>query len=138
MTTVEYQYSFNYRQFQSGTFPALQVHITRPDNSELGFDTDAYLDSGAERSLFDGQLLAVLEIDLMNDQPKPYSSTLGNSVTGYLHSVRLTIPEIGEFSLEIGFSDSPIRRNLLGRDFFNLVQIGFRENQLQYFLNVTP
>jgi hypothetical protein len=44
----------------------------------------------------------------------------------------------GDFNLEIGFTDRQIRRNLLGRDFFNLVQIGFREHQLQYYLNTTP
>ena len=46
-----------------------------------------------------------------------------------LHAVRLSHPELGCFDLEIGFSPFPLRRNLLGRDFFNLVQIGFRERQ---------
>jgi hypothetical protein len=135
---VDYQYSSNYRQFESGSFPVLQVRITRQDDPELGVDADVYLDSGAERSLFNGQLLAALEIDLINDKPKPYGSTIGNSITGYLHDVRLTVPDVGDFSLAIGFSEVQITRNLLGRDFFNLVQIGFREHQLQYYLNTNP
>jgi hypothetical protein len=138
LVLVDYQYSFNYRQLQFGSYPIIQVRITRQDDPELAIDTDAYLDSGAALSLFNGDLLAALEIDLINDKSKSYSSTIGNSITGYLHEVRLTIPDIDDFNLEIGFSDVQIRRNLLGRDFFNLVQIGFRERQLEYYLTPLP
>jgi hypothetical protein len=138
LVRVDYQYSFNYRQVHAGSFPIIQVRITRQDNSGVGIDTDAYLDSGAERSLFNGQLLAALEVDLVNHKSKRYGSTTGAFIMGYLHDVRLTVPDVGQFNLEIGFSESQIIRNLLGRDFFNLVQIGFRERQLQYFLNITP
>lgn len=138
MVRVDYQYSFNYRQLHAGSFPIIQVRITRQDNPDVGIDTDAYLDSGAERSLFNGQLLAALEIDLANDKRKLYGSTTGVFITGYHHDVRITVPDVGEFNLEIGFSESQIIRNLLGRDFFNLVQIGFRERRLQYFLNIFP
>ena len=138
MVLVNYPHSFNYRQFPSGSFPVLQLRIARQDNHELGIDTDAYLDSGAERSLFNGDLLTGLEIEVINEKPKPYSSASGNIITGYLHEVQLTIPGVGAFNLEIGFTEVRIIRNLLGRDFFNLVQIGFREHQLQYYLNSTP
>lgn len=138
MVAVEYQHSFNYRQFASGSSPVLQVRIARQDNHEFGIDTDVYLDSGAERSLFNGDLLAALEIDLINDRAKSYGSTIGSSVTAYLHQVQLIVPNVGDFSLEIGFSNVEIRRNLLGRDFFNLVQIGFRERRFQYYLSPTP
>ena len=138
MVTVEYQHRFNYRQYRSRSSPVLQVRITRQDIPGLGIDTDAYLDSGAEASLFNGDLLAALEIDLINDNPKSYGSTFGGSMTGYLHNIRLTLPDVGDFSMEIGFSHGEIRRNLLGRDFFNLVQIGFRERQFEYYLNPRP
>ena len=138
MVLVNYPHSFNYRELPFGNFPIIQVRITRQDDPELGIDIDAYLDSGAELSLFNGDFLAALDISLINNRPKPYSSTVGHSVTGYLHEVRLTVPNVGDFNLEIGFSDVPIRRNLLGRDFFNFVQIGFREHQQQYYLNTTP
>jgi hypothetical protein len=138
VVTVEYQHRFNYRQFRSGSSPVLQVRITRQDIPGLGFDADAYLDSGAEASLFNGDLLAALEIDLLNNNQKSYGSTFGGSVTGYLHNIRLTLPDVGDFSMEIGFSHGEIRRNLLGRDFFNLVQIGFRERHLEYYLNPLP
>ena len=116
----------------------LQVRITRQDIPGLEIDTDAYLDSGAEASLFNGDLLAALEIDLINNNRKSYGSTFGSSITGYLHNIRLTLPDVGDFTMEIGFSHGEIRRNLLGRDFFNLVQIGFRERQFEYYLNPRP
>ena len=40
--------------------------------------------------------------------------------------------------LDIGFSTVPLRRNLLGRDFFNLVQIGFRERQQVFYVRGEP
>jgi hypothetical protein len=138
LVLVDYQHSFNYRQFASGSFPVVQVRITRQDDPEIGIDTDAYLDSGASRSLFNGRLLAALEIEVVNGSAVPYSTTDGRSITGYLHDVRLRIPDVCDFNLAIGFTETDIVRNLLGRDFFNLVQIGFRERQLQYYLNTTP
>jgi len=138
MVTVEYQHNLNYRQMQAGSFPALVLSVAHQHNLDLSFDTDAYLDSGAERSLFDGALLSGLEIDLLNDKAMSYVATTGASVTAYLHNVRITIPDIGTFNLEMGFSDVHLSRNLLGRDFFNLVQIGFRENWRQYYLTFSP
>lgn len=138
MVTVEYQHTFNYRQLPSGSFPILQIRIAGEDNPALRIETEVYLDTGAERSLFNGNLLTGLDIDLMNAKPLSYGSAFGEIATGYLHRVNLTIPEVGEFNLEIGFSSSGIKRNLLGRDFLNLVQVGFREHHLQYFLTATP
>jgi hypothetical protein len=88
--------------------------------------------------LFNGGLLAALEVELMNGNPKYYGTTFGDTVSAYLHTVRLTVPSAGDFDLQIGFSNGDIRRNLLGRDFFNLVQVGFRERQMEYFLTPTP
>jgi hypothetical protein len=138
LVRVDYQFSFSYRQLESGRFPIIQVRITRQDDPEVGIETEAYIDSGAEGSLFNGDLLAALEIELINNKRKFYGSTAGDSITAYLHAVRLSLPDAGDFNLEIGFSEGRIRRNLLGRDFFNLVQIGFREHQLEYYLHPTP
>jgi hypothetical protein len=62
----------------------------------------------------------------------------GAGVEARLHWVRLSHPELGDFDLEIGFTESPISRNLLGRDFFNLIQIGFRERYLTFYATPTP
>ena len=40
--------------------------------------------------------------------------------------------------MELRFSIGQIQRNLLGRDFFNLMQIGFRERHLEVFLTASP
>ena len=45
------------------------------------------------------------------------------------HRVRLSHEELGHHELRVGFSEQPIARNLLGRDFFGLFQIGFWESQ---------
>jgi hypothetical protein len=137
MISVIYRHRFNYREFQSGHYPILQLRLTYPGNNDA-IDVDAYLDSGAERSLFDGSLLGAFGIPLINEKPKTYASTAGATVVGYLHNVRLTLPDVATFNLEVGFSNGNIRRNLLGRDFFNLVQIGFRERHLEYYLTAVP
>lgn len=137
MVTVDYQHQFNYREFSTGRVPVLPLSVSLP-GGQNSIDVDAHLDSGAERSLFNGFIISALGVVLQNDNRKPYTSTGGDTITGYMHHVRLLLPEVGSFDLEVGFSDRQIRRNLLGRDFFNLVQIGFREHRLQYFLNPSP
>ena len=139
MIRVNYLHEFNYREFSASLSPVLQIEISLPGrHPNHKIDVDAHLDSGAQRSLFDGFLIAALGGELVNDKIQPYSSTAGDSVQGYLHRVRLTLPDVGVFTLEVGFSDRHLRRNLLGRDFFNLVQIGFREHQLKYYLTPSP
>jgi hypothetical protein len=135
---VDYLHEFNYREFSAGRSPVLQLEISLPGYPENKIDVDAHLDSGAQRSLFNGFLITALGGELVNERIQPYSSTLGDSVLGYLHGVRRTLPDVGDFNLEVGFSDRRITRNLLGRDFFNLVQIGFREHQLKYYLTPSP
>lgn len=138
MVTVNYLHEFNYREFQEGHCPVLQLRVSPPDNSESKIDVDAYLDCGTQRSLFNGFLITLLGIALINDKRVWYNSTAGDSIEAYFHNVQLNLPGVADFNLEIGFSSGRIRRNLLGRDFFNLAQIGFRENQLKYFLTPSP
>ena len=138
MVAVNYLHEFNYREFQEGHFPVLQLSVSPPDNSESKIDVDAYLDCGTQRSLFNGFLITSLGITLINDKRVSYGSTAGDFIEAYLHNVQLNLPGIADFNLEIGFSSGRITRNLLGRDFFNLAQIGFRENHLKYFLTVSP
>ena len=138
MVTVNYVHEFNYRDFREGRSPVLQLQVSHADHSENKIDVDAYLDSGSERSLFNGFLITSLGIMLINDKIRRYTPTAGNSIEAYFHYVQLSLPGVGDFNLEIGFSSSTIMRNLLGRDFFNFAQIGFRENHLKYYLTPTP
>jgi hypothetical protein len=120
-------------------FPKLLLQLTNPQVPEQAVETDAYLDSGAERSLFKADLALAIGLDLNSGQRKEYGSLVkGFGVEARLHLVRLSHPELGDFSLEIGFTESPIGRNLLGRDFFSLIQIGFRERYLTFYVTPTP
>jgi len=65
-------------------------------------------------------------------------SVAGVGLTARLHRVQLVHPVLGSFALEVGFSTVPISRNLLGRDFFNFIQIGFRERYLTFYVTPTP
>ena len=121
-----------------GRSPVLTVTMSNWEGVDASIDVDAYLDSGTSTSLFNGSFLSALGISLINARKKSFASTAGNSIEAYIHRVRLTLPELGAFDLDIGFSNTQIIRNLLGRDFFNLVQIGFRERQSEYYLSPLP
>lgn len=58
-----------------------------------------------------------------------FISTTGEEIVARLHRVRIDHERLGERLLEVAFSEAPVVRNLLGRDFFGLFQIGFRELQ---------
>ena len=111
--------------------PVLTVTLSKPDGGEESIDVDAHLDSGASTSLFDGSFLSALGVQLMNDRRKSFMSTTGNSVEAYIHRIRVTLPDLGDFDLDIGFSNAQIVRNLLGRDFFNFVQKADFSNVIQ-------
>lgn len=138
MVTVSYTYQFNYREFSGRRYPILQLSVSNPGDPEQAVDIDAYLDSGAERSLFTGSIARAVGLDLLSGTTKKYTSTAGSSVEARLHRVKLSHPNLGNYNLEIGFSVGDIQRNLLGRDFFNEVQIGFRERHFSYYVTPTP
>lgn len=118
--------------------PVLQLTIESLGEAMQSVDVDAFIDSGAAGSLFNGWIAFSIGLDLFSGERKIYGTTAGHPLETRLHRVRLSHADLGPFELEIGFSIAPIRRNLLGRDFFNLVQIGFRENQLSFFINPDP
>ena len=139
MVTVSYAYQFGYiRDLQGEPHPGFPLRIANPHHPDQAVDVNAYLDSGAQRSLFQGWILKSIGLDLLDGPPKLYKSVLGFTIEGRLHLVRLSLPDLGDFAIEIGFSTGEISRNLLGRDFFDLVQIGFRERYLSFYVTPTP
>ena len=137
--TVAYEFALPYRVGPfGGFFPILQMRLANPDHPSLSIDVDGYLDSGAESSLFDGLLLRALGFELGTGLARTYKGTSGPSLLARLHPVVLSHPAMGEFRLPAAFSEVPLRRNLLGRDFFNLAQIGFRVNQLTLLITPRP
>jgi len=136
---VTYEFALDYAHDPEGRrFPRLSLQLAKATEPAVTVDVDAYLDSGAERSLINGRLGAALGIDVLSGPELAYQTTVGNRLVATLHPVVLTHPDLGSFSLDVGFSITDIHRNLLGRDFFNLAQIGFRERHLTFYVTPTP
>ena len=129
MPDVSYRISLDYpRDPRTGdSFPGLWTGVGRPGNkSELA--VHCHLDSGAELSLFDGQIALGIGLELRRGEVKAYGASSGATFLARLHRIRLSHVELGEHELRVGFSEQPIARNLLGRDFLRLFQIGFWES----------
>lgn len=139
MPTVTYTYHFPYGYSPQGRpFPILPIQLFNPSDKARSVEVAAYLDSGSERSLFDGTLARALGIDLLRGQRFTCFSAGGASIDAFLHPVAIQHPELGQFALDVGFSSVTLARNLLGRDFFNLVQVGFREHHLVFYVTPEP
>lgn len=138
MTTVSYPYEFRYPYLGGKALPVLQIQIASPDHPQQPIEIDAHLDSGAEKSLIDGSIAPAISIDLLQGRQYGFQSTSGTGISARLHRVILSHALLGDFQLEVGFSLSQIRRNLLGRDFFDLIQVGFREHQLTFYVSPRP
>ena len=138
MVMVSYTHAFNYAIIGGASYPVLPIRISSAYSSDVKLDTDAYLDSGAQRSLFDGWIATALGLDLLAGRDMTYASTSGAHIPAKLHHVRLFRPDLGNYELEIGFSLDRIARNLLGRDFVASVQIGFREQHLTFYIEPSP
>lgn len=135
--TYTHQHDYLYES-RDRRFPGLVIQVQNPDAPDRPVEVRAHLDSGAEYSLFNGWIAHTIGLDLYSGLERIYASTTGDTVQARVHRVNLVHPELGTLDLNIGFSTDPIRRNLLGRDFFNLIQIGFRERHLVYYITPTP
>lgn len=119
-------------------FPGLLIQVQNPDAPDGQVEVPAHLDSGAQYSLFNGWIAQAIGLDLYSGPERKYAPTRGDSVDARIHRVNLVHPLLGIFPLDVGFSTDEIRRDLLGRDFFNLIQIGFRERHLVFYLTPDP
>lgn len=130
MPSVSYGISLDYlRDPEAGNpFPGLWIAVAHPDRTRE-LEVQCHLDSGAELSLFDGESARAIGLELQRGVPQIFSSSSGAKLLPRLHTVRLIHADLGERELRIGFSEQRLARNLLGRDFFNLIRIGFRERQ---------
>ncbi len=139
MFSVSYELQFEYSYDTSGKlFPRLEFRVSDPASTAEGIDVQGYLDCGAERSLFNGWIGTALGIDVLSGQSIVYKTGAGTLLPATIHPVRLFHPDLGELDLEVGFSSSEVPRNLLGRDFFDLAQIGFREHHATFFITLKP
>lgn len=140
-TSVDFAYSFPYLidQFSGKSFPGLQFDVSLPGTSHLTAYVRAHLDTGAELSLFDGALVVpILGIDLMAGREVRLDSAGAFALSARIHRLELSHPDLGRFTLDAAISTVPIRRNLLGRDFFQHLQIGFREFHHTFLISAAP
>lgn len=115
-------------------FPGLWSVVRSPtEGREL--EIQAHLDSGAERSLFDGQIANAIGLPPASGEKIYFRSTMGADVVAIPHRVQLAHEKLGECELTVGFGDREITRNLLGRDFFDFFRIGFREHHSKVFFS---
>ena len=139
MDTASFSHRFEYSYDEDGgRSPLLSFRVSSFREPGLSVDVDAVVDSGAERSLFDGQVGALLGLDLLDGTELKFETMAGGILAAKLHAIRLSHADLGTFDFEIAFSSSGIRRNILGRDFFDLAQIGFREYHLELFITPSP
>lgn len=131
---LQFDSEFQYREIagldSSLLFPALAVGIIGPTGAE---DLLAIVDTGAAYSLFNGKRAKSIGLDLQAGKPILLGG-LSGSLTARLH--RITLEILGaKIDCEVAFSESEIRRELLGRHgLFPRVRFGFREGiSLGYF-----
>lgn len=140
MPDVSYTYQFGYTISEASgrSFPGLVIQIRTPDDEANTLDVQAHLDTGAEYSLFDGGIAAALGIDLLDGGTATFRPTAGPAIDARWHHVVIAHELLGNFPLRIAFSTGEIQRNILGRDFFSAIQIGFRERQLEFYVTPAP
>lgn len=134
---VAYDHELGYlRDSQTGNpFPGLWI-VVRSVGSERELEIQAHLDTGTERTLLDGQVGRAIGLDLSTGDLLRFRSATGVELTARLHPVVFAHDELGAKDLTVAFSEARLTRNLLGRDYFNLFQIGFRERHSKIL--VTP
>ena len=89
MPTVAYPHEFPYRQSPAGgLFPILPLTISPQHQPTRAADVIAYLDSGAQRSLFDGTLAGLIGLDLLGGSRLSFASAAGFSIEAMVHPVR--------------------------------------------------
>jgi len=138
---TDYNHSFEYLldPLTENSFPGLTVRILKPGSLDAGVDLDVHFDSGASRSLLNGEIVVpALGLDLFSGPPQRYESVSGAGLEGRIHKVEIFHPDLGSFPIDVGISTASIRWNILGRDFFNLVQIGFRERFQTLHIRTEP
>jgi hypothetical protein len=118
---------FPYAQYGSYYMPIIPVTLGRGDSCVV---TEALVDSGAARCIFDAQLAAMLGIPNVTDGADPivFEGVTGDTFVGYEHSVSLTVGGQPIHDVQIAFApqmpDNAV--NILGQQgFFDICPIKF-------------
>ena len=66
------------------------------------------------------------------------NAAAGFAIAARIHRLVLAHARLGRFTLDAAVSTVPIQRNLLGRDFFQHIQLGFRELHHTFMITAAP
>lgn len=134
MVRVDYDLDFNYREYANQRGPFLPITLIGPTGK---VDTLALVDSGAQGTLFQGQLASIIGVQLLEGGPEIFSGLGGGSVNARMHKISV---EINGYTIDVeaGFSMDPIARNLLGATFLEHVQFGVRKKHEKFFIATSP
>jgi hypothetical protein len=141
MPEVDYQHVLPYlppEDGEGGSFPGLWVEVEPIGSTGASIGVQAHIDTGAEYSVFNGFIAQSIELDLLAGEPVSLVPISGQGLAARFHLVRISHDILGPFELKVAFSLGEIQRNLLGRDFLNLIQIGFRERHIQMYITPLP
>lgn len=130
-TTVSYAHKFEYRNIpgHEGLYPALLLSISATES----VDTVGVIDTGSVRTLFNGELAAAIGLRLEDGTPQALYPINGGVLRTKLLKAHILFNGL-EFDLDICFSEARVNRNLLGRDFLEKIQVGFREHHRLIYL----
>jgi hypothetical protein len=137
-TVIHFDHDLEYLDTPIGPAPALMVSLENPQRPGRFHDAMAYLDTGSQRTVFDGDIAESLGIDILRGEKVKFTfNHLGGSIGAREHRVALAHHlSFGKLDVTVCFSEEPIRRNLLGRDFLRLLQVGFRQYDQMFFLSL--
>ncbi len=110
------------------------MDLQHPESLTSAIEILAELDSGAEYSLFQGSLATAIGLDLFGGERFAFDLANGAALGARILPIMLSHAELGRFGLHGRFSTGPLRMNILGRDFFDLLPVGFDEHHSEVYL----
>lgn len=115
--------------------PYIQVKLTGPKGSRIGY---ALIDSGADRCLFNIQIVEKIGLNLTDAPVENFGGIEGGNLKARLHKIKLQIVGINnEIEILAGFVDSSGVAAILGQDgFFDNFRIRFEKDH--GIIEITP
>lgn len=133
MPRLDFRWQLPYRYDEHGRFgPLICIGLTTNSNRH---DMLCLLDTGAERTLLDGQHLRAAGLDLFPGTRRRVSGVLASSVVVYEHRVAHAIADL-ELELAVLSSTQPLNRAVIGRDLLSALRLGLRERAGEIYLSV--
>jgi hypothetical protein len=134
--TVTYQFRVPYlRRIDGSLFPGLIIELQNPVTGAKTTPIRAELDSGAEYSLFEGELARHIGLEVFDGEPFAFRLASGTSLESRILPIVLCHRELDDTPLLARFSTAPIPTNILGRDFFDFFRVGFDEHHSEVYLS---